>query len=383
MIAQRMSRGAGGFTLTELLVAMAVLILVVAFVSQLMNSTTMSTNMSKNHGDADTQARLVFDRMAADFAGMPRRTDIDFVFSKQAGNDKMYFYSMAPSFYDATKFSGTSALLKDSTALVGYSIYPGGASTNFSAYSLLRLSKGLTWSSSQPANGPGGMMFLTIPSPGSLPILGSTNGLAFTQSSAIGTSPSYDASGSSDYTTYNDTLSSEVLRFEYCFQVKDLTRPNAPSSAYSQYPVANFGNGASNTTTIGSQPTKPTAGDRWYDTQANRAYVCTGYVATSTGSSAVWTPNGLSDVTAIVAGIAVLDSNNRKIAANHLADISNALADPTDAQLRPGSGTNPQLMADIWGAALEQSNFASSVSVPNIAAAQIRVYQRFFYLNNL
>jgi hypothetical protein len=231
------------------------------------------------------------------------------------------------------------------------------------------------------------MLFLTIPGPGSLPLAASS--LPGTQSQpnwngVLGFPPDYDGSGSKDFFSYNDVLSNEVLRMEFCFQVKDLTKPSSPGSAYSNYPVANFGTSASNKTTVGStQPAGPNIGDRWYDTAHNRAYLCANFTSTGSGTVPVWTPNGLSDVTAIIVGLAVLDTSSRKVASAHLADISAALADPAQSQLQPPAGTSPQLMADLWNQTINQSTFASTVKVPQITASQVRVYQRFFYLNNL
>src|SRR4051794_37602138 len=88
------------FTLTEMIIAMAVLTLLVTFVAQLVNSATILTTNSRKHMDADSQARLVFDRMGGDFSRMLQRSDVDYVFSKQDGNDKMFFYSEAPAYYD-------------------------------------------------------------------------------------------------------------------------------------------------------------------------------------------------------------------------------------------------------------------------------------------
>ena len=369
----------GAFTLVEMLVSVAVLVLIMTFVSQMMNSTTISTSLSDKHGDADGQARLVFDRMAEDFGGMPHRTDVDFIFSKQpdpsaltasGSSDKMFFYSEAPGFYDTTVFSGTSAPLKAPVTLTGYSIYTTGTNPLFPSFSLLRLSKGLSWDSS-PASNPGGMVFLTSPSPGATPIPASS--MAGNWSGAIGSAPTYSGTETSNC----DVLSSEVLRMEFCFQVKDLTNSSSPGSAFSNYPVAHFGSGAANKSTPSTiQPGSPTVGDRWYDTANNRAYICT-----SGSTSVAWSPIGMSDVNAVIVAIAVLDSNTRKIIPNQLVNISNALADPTEAQL---SGSTPQLMDDTWSAAINANSptFASTAGIPSTAAAQIRVYQRFFYLNN-
>ena len=377
------TRGRAGFTLVEMLVSVAVLILIMTFVSQMMNSTTVSTSLSDKHGDSDNQARLVFDRMAEDFGSMPHRTDVDFIFTKQpdpsqpatsGSSDKMFFYSETPGFYSN---SGTS---NAPVALVGYSIYSGTSSSWFPNYSLLRLSKGLSWDGLPGSSSPGGMVYLTSPGPGSTPYPASSLPSFF--NGPIGTSPSYSGTDLTDY----DVLSSDVLRMEFCFQVKDLTNPNSPGTAYSNYPIAHFTNGAGvvNTGTASQyQPSNPNSGDRWYDTVNNRAYICT--TGSLSGSAApgtpVWTPNGMSDVTAVIVAIASLDAKSRKIVPNQIASIAGSLADPTEAQL---SGTNLTLMADSWENAVNSTttSFAANAGIPQSVVAQIRIYQRFFYLNN-
>jgi hypothetical protein len=393
------------FTLVEMLVSVAVLILIMAFVTQMMNSTTISTTMSGKNLDADTQARLVFDRMAADFAGMPHRTDVDFIFSKQpnlasppsgatagtGSNDVMFFYSEAPSYYDSTLFSGTTnTALESSVALVGYScINTSVATATLPAFSLARFSKGLTWDA-QPSGGtaPGGMVFLTFltPSVNPSPIPASTFAGNPAWSGDIGPAPTYTVTTSTDYQEYTDVLSNDVLRLEFCFEVKNLTNPASPGSAYSSYPVARIGTGLNTPNSAGNQttvsynaPQTPMVGDRWYDTVNNRAYICT--------SGPVWTPNGMADVKAIVVAIAMLDQTSRKLlSATQLGSISAAFVDPTeDTNSTTGLlATSPHLMAEVWQNTLNEAGptLASATGVPKTAAAQVRVYQRFFYLNN-
>src|SRR2546426_10083265 len=71
-------RSSGAFTLVELLISFGVLALLILLVSQLMNSATAVTRTGNKHIDTDTQARVILDRMALDFAKMLKRTDIDY-----------------------------------------------------------------------------------------------------------------------------------------------------------------------------------------------------------------------------------------------------------------------------------------------------------------
>src|SRR5438094_4402610 len=116
MCSVRVTRG--GFTLAELLVSMAVLIIITLMLTQLMTSSTAITRTAHKHIDTDTQARVVFDRMALDFAQMLKRTDIDYYVKQRSGykghgnghgwgqgkngdkgSDQIAFFSAVPGYY--------------------------------------------------------------------------------------------------------------------------------------------------------------------------------------------------------------------------------------------------------------------------------------------
>ena len=67
-----------GFTLIEIMVAVAVLVILILFVAQLTNSVTAITRVGTKHMDADTQARTVLDRLGFDIGRMIRRNDLDY-----------------------------------------------------------------------------------------------------------------------------------------------------------------------------------------------------------------------------------------------------------------------------------------------------------------
>src|SRR5690242_19189138 len=83
------------FTLVELLVSIAVLMMIILFVGQLVNSATTVTVNSGKLVDADNQARLIFAQMSSDFAAMVSRADVSYYFHSNKGNDEFYFYSQA------------------------------------------------------------------------------------------------------------------------------------------------------------------------------------------------------------------------------------------------------------------------------------------------
>ena len=126
-------KSSGGFTLVEILVSFTVLGLIMIGVAQMMNSALSATLGGYKHLDADTQARLVLDRMASDISKMTKRLDVDYFFQKNAGNDQMAFYSESGGYFPADL---TSSSQQSDTSLVGYMI---------SNNQLVRLSKGLSW----------------------------------------------------------------------------------------------------------------------------------------------------------------------------------------------------------------------------------------------
>src|SRR5215468_2613438 len=104
-----------GFTIAELLVSIVVLVIIIFMASQLMTSATAITRTGHKHFDTDTQARVVLDRMALDFAQMVKRTDVDYYIKQpnkynghgnghgcgqgkngDKGSDQIAFYSQVP-----------------------------------------------------------------------------------------------------------------------------------------------------------------------------------------------------------------------------------------------------------------------------------------------
>ena len=132
------------FTLVEVLVACAVLVLLVVMVAEMVGSATSVTSASKKRLDADDEARLVFDRMDADIALMLKRPDVSPLFQTNANsndptdlNDAFFFYSQAPA-------SSTNTTVNNSQiALIGYRV----VSTNQNAQSngLTRLGVEESW----------------------------------------------------------------------------------------------------------------------------------------------------------------------------------------------------------------------------------------------
>jgi len=311
-------RHRSGFSLVEVLVSMVVLILLILFVTQLVNSTSAVTVNSRKRMDADSQARTVFDRLAADFEGMLLRPDVDYIFAKMQGNDKMFFYSEAPAYFSGSPLSQD----RGSVSLVGYRINPN----LMPALQLERLGKGLTWTGTPTGSAGGAVTFLTYPSVSASPSPATspaptpfpTSTLAGNWSSVIGTPAGYDDGADSDY----HELSPGVFRFEYCFQLKN-----------------------------GLFSDKP-------------------YYSTHTA------PQGMRDVSAIIVAIAILDDTSRKIVSSTDRMVA-ALDDFSGVDL---SGTTA-LMATLWQNKVNSPTFAQDIGLPKTAASSVRIYQRYFRLS--
>lgn len=304
-----------GFSILELLVAMAVLALLVFMVAQLTSGATNTITGTRKHMDADTQARAIFDRLSMDIGRMVKRADVDCIVKGSShdapnnppgmpGNDAMFILSEAPG-YSST----LTSTQKSPLALVGYRVNET-ATTGGPAYVLERLASSLAW------GGGTGIAFLTRATPASSPAPGST--IATGWSTTVGTSVGNFTDGSS---TDFQAIGDQVFRFEYCYMLKDGSFSNVP------------------------------------------------FIPPHTAAE------GMRDVSAIVVAFAILDSTSRKIAPD-LKKLSEALPDATL------DTTPPTLMAEAWKNAITAPGFAASVGIPQPASGQVRIYQRFFYLNN-
>jgi Tfp pilus assembly protein PilV len=198
-------RSSGGFTLVELLVSFTVLGLIMVGVAQMMSSALSATLGGYKHMDADTQARMVLDRMAFDISKMTKRTDVDYYFGKNTGNDQMAFYSESGGYYPSDL---TSATQQSDVSLVGYMIKNN---------QLCRLSKGLTWNAVNTTD----MAMIFNPNPTNV-----TSNTITTAAITGGTDSSYQVIGD------------QVFRLEYCFLLQSsptstVTLPLASSQTQS------------------------------------------------------------------------------------------------------------------------------------------------------
>jgi prepilin-type N-terminal cleavage/methylation domain-containing protein len=201
------------FTLIELLVSISVLALVVALLDQMVGQTTLLITEHTKSIDVDSQATLLLDRMAIDFANMVKRTDVNYFLKSDtaettypqnfdlvnknpmSGNasDQIAFYSVVPGY-----FSTVSTASQPSLSLVGYRL-------NTSLHQMQRYGRGLYWNGSSATASTGSSA--SGDQPAFLPVIfGSANQWP----NAISSSPTVS---DPDY----ENIGPPVFRFEYYY----------------------------------------------------------------------------------------------------------------------------------------------------------------------
>jgi prepilin-type N-terminal cleavage/methylation domain-containing protein len=357
-VAMPARRTNGGFTLVELLVSMFVVCLIFLMVAQLMTSATAITRAGNKHIDTDTQARLVFDRMALDFAQMLKRTDVDYFVkgpanynnhghgnggtghgwgrglgTNQQGSDQIAFFSQVPGYYPSGPQSPIS--------LVAYRVNQRNASNNASYLRLERMGKGLHWNgvddnldiTNQNAICP--ILFL----PQTIDVVKPWSAAVNNSNSCNGTNASCDP----DY----ETIGPGVFRFEYYYLLKNGLVTDIP-----------------------------------WDQEVRQ-----------TQTSLTNPVNiGLSDVEAIAVTIAVIDPAGRAMidaaSPDTLLDLASDMA---DFRSSPGRGVGGAHrigdVEDSWKTVVETvaatGRTSSNTPAPPEAAKAIRIYTRYFDLKNL
>ena len=363
------SSSQSGFTLLELLISMAVLALLSVLVLQLTGGATTVVASSRKRLDADNQARLIFDRMANDFARMTKRKDADCIFAKLDGggqNDAMFFFSEAPAYFNSTNSTTT----KSTVALVGYRINFNNASYPNTPV-LERLGKGLTWDGKTGTTTPGGTVFLTTPSGSATPdptstIAGNWQNLG----TLAGANASAYADGNDpDYTV----LSDQVYRLEIAFLLTDGNVSTMPVTN----PATTTNNLAATAAPASSDDSSKgyAVGSRWYNTTSKQGYIC----ASAAAGAAVWDPVGIRDVAAVIVAIAILSPGGRKLISSPdaYAGLIGTLGDAV-------AGTPVLKTWNGWNGSSYSSPppYLANSGIPKAAASQIRTYQRYFHLNN-
>lgn len=133
---------ASGFTLLELMSAIAVLTLLCSLVLQVTSSTTKLSSNSRESTDCDTEARYALNQIASDLAKRVRRADVSALLDKKQVDDRLYLFSETPGYTEYIAPSERSPI-----SLVGYRIRSDGTSIV-----LQRYARALSWKDGDNAN---------------------------------------------------------------------------------------------------------------------------------------------------------------------------------------------------------------------------------------
>lgn len=139
MNSQRRNPSVMGFTLIEMLVAVAVLMVVCVMVLQMVSNTQGAAGSSLRRLDADSQGQLALDRMFMDLSAAQIRRDLPYMVTNSAdGSASLMFFTSANA---ASGARGVS--------LIGYRLAKdtgSGAPMPTGRLCLQRASRGLDWS---------------------------------------------------------------------------------------------------------------------------------------------------------------------------------------------------------------------------------------------
>jgi hypothetical protein len=147
--------------------------IILFMVTQLMTSATVITRTGHKQIDTDTQARVVLDRMALDFAQMVKRTDVDYYLKQRQnynghgnghgcgrgrnadlGSDQIAFFTVVPGYYPSSSYGSP-------ISLVAYRVNEDNSSSP--AYARLeRMGKGLLWNGVSTASTDLPLFFLPL-----------------------------------------------------------------------------------------------------------------------------------------------------------------------------------------------------------------------------
>ena len=193
------------FTIVELLVSIAVLVVLVLLVSRLFSSAATITTSGNERMDSEAQTRPLLERMAVDFSQMAKRSDLDFfgkntaapnsVGGPMAGNDQIAFYSSVPGYYPS---SGSQSPI----SLIAYRVNAQNK--------LERVAKGLVWNGVSASSTP--VVFLP-----------STINGSWASATDFTASPTPDPD--------TDSIGPYVFRFEYYYLLKNGSLSDTPWDA--------------------------------------------------------------------------------------------------------------------------------------------------------
>ena len=305
------ARSIQGFTLAEMLVATVVLIMIVLFVTRLVNHAAVIVGQATKHMDTEANVRPFFDRFAVDIDQMVKRTDVSY-FLKNATtssdlNDRMAFFTSAPGYYDDNGGMGYNSRY----SLVAYRVNADTSSA--SCNKVERMAKGLALNAAYTTPPPS-----TSSNNNVTPLLFLDSGFNTTIDKVWPAAVDPAATTTDPYKKY-ELIGPQVFRFEY-----------------------------------------------YYLTSASPTLVA--YPAGWTSANTI----NIKDVAAIVVAVATIDPQSRKLLSEtNVGGIARALPKFT-------SGGPGALLAQ-WQNVLNTD--ATINALPRPALQGIRLYERYFYLN--
>jgi prepilin-type N-terminal cleavage/methylation domain-containing protein len=313
-----------GFTLTELLVTMGVLVVLVLLFTQLLNSAATTMTLGNKRMDADSQGRQLLDRMAIDFDQMLKRSDVSYYVkttgNTQPGNDQIAFFSAVPGYYSQAGYNSNASL-------VAYRI---NADSNSASYNKLeRMGKGLALNGAYTA--------------APIPLL-FRDGTSNTTIQGAWSAATSSTAADPDY----ETAGAQVFRFEYYYLLSapwfyNPTSPHRDTNGYTLSLDADNNGGLANQLSVGP------------------------WSSTDTFS--------VKDVAAIVVGIAVIEPKSKVL----LTTANMEKLAGTNGQTSPlvgfTTGWIPGQLLSTWQTALD-----GITDMPRPAISGIRLYERYFYL---
>jgi prepilin-type N-terminal cleavage/methylation domain-containing protein len=364
-----------GFTLAEMLIAIAVLTVIVLFVTRLVNSAANIVTHGKKHMDTESHVRPLFDRLAVDIAQMLKRTDVSCYLKYNGGptdmgsgstgaNDRMAFFTAVPGYYDES-----NVVYNSRYCIIAYRVNTDPTSASYNKVE--RMAKGLPLNAayttplpSTSANNKVIPLLFLAPAPG-VADTGLASWVTTIDSNTYGwpaatkASPDPNYYPSDPYQKY-ELVGPQVFRLEYYYLTKDLSAyAGGVAPSLVAYPS---GSGCANGQPCGqlSQPTTST-GSQYLDwTSANRV--------------------NIKDVAAIVVAIAAIDPQSKKLLSD--AQIATLVTKFTNYTF---VGTTPGWLLAQWQNKLKGITDPNSPdfdgSMPPPAIQGIRFYERYFYLN--
>ena len=361
-------RTAAGFTIVELLISVLVVVIITVIAAQLMSTASAIARTGNKHFDTDTQARVVLDRMALDFAQMVKRTDVDYYVKQRIykghGNghgcgqghnadltsDQIAFYSQVPAYYPGGFVGGQQSPI----SLISYRVNEGNATNNPAYGRLERMAKGLLWNGVSNTSGNGNNVYYPIVfqtgqidsscTGNACPCNGTVGPWADKWSAAICNTNNANNSSDPDY----EVIGPDVFRFEYYYLLKN--------GRVTDWPWDRF-----------DYPTQMT----------------------------IYSPAilGLSQVRAISVSIAVINPESRALiqqaaAANSAyGDILDVAAELPDFKNNCGRGNSQKSIGTLeaeWKGVIESIAQTGQTDqgklIPREAVKGIRVYNRYFDL---